>query len=103
MTAIHLGGVANLTGSSDSVDLRLSEAGLDIMRDEDEIIGRLGWADIETLEVPNPRGLRRRRGMSRAQLIVRTPSGDASFEIPAFSSDELRQRIEPLVDRFGRH
>jgi len=103
VTAVHLGGVANLTGSNQTVDLRLSDAGLDIMRDEEEIIGRLAWSDIETLEVPNPRGLRRRRGMARAQLVVRTPAGDASFEVPAFTSEELRQRIEPIVDRFGRH
>jgi hypothetical protein len=103
VTAVHLGGVANLTGSDQTVDLRLSDAGLDILRDGEEIIGRLGWGDIESLEVPNARGLRRRRAMARAQLVVRTPSGDASFEIPAFTSEELRERIEPLVDRFGRH
>jgi hypothetical protein len=101
VTAIHLGGVANLPTSAEGIDLILSEDGLDIMRNDDEILGRLVWGEIDALEVPAARGRRRRRN-SRARLVVRTRHGDASFEIPAFSSDELRRRVDPLVARFGR-
>lgn len=101
VSAIHLGGVANLEPSQQDIDLRLSGDGLDIMRGEHEILGRLAWREIETLEVPVARGRRRRR-VGHARLIVRTRHGDASFEVPAFSSEELRQRISPLVARFGR-
>jgi hypothetical protein len=102
VTAVHLGGVANLPSGYQGIDLRISSAGLDILRGEHEILGRLTWNEIDALEVPAPRGRRRRRGVARARLVVRTRQGDASFEIPAFSGDELRQRLDPLVTRFRR-
>jgi hypothetical protein len=100
VTAVHLGGVANLPASQQGIDLRVSVDGLDIIEGDDDIIGRLSWAEIDTLEVPSARGRMRRRG-TRAKLIVRTKQGDASFEVPAFSSDELRDRLQPLIDRFA--
>ncbi len=102
VAAVHLGGVANLPTDDRKIDLRLSDVGLDIMREHDEIMGRLGWDDIEALEVPAHRGRLRRRTPTRAQLVVRTAAGDASFEIPAFSSDELRERVDALFVRYGR-
>ncbi|HET9094800.1 MAG TPA: hypothetical protein VFN36_06890 [Solirubrobacteraceae bacterium] len=99
--AIHLGGVANLPTKREGLSVRLSADGLDILHGPDEIVGRLLWTEIETLEVPNLR-VRRRRA-PRARLVVRTPHGDASFEVPELSSDELRDRIEPLLGRYGRH
>ena len=101
VTAIHLGGVANLPAWQSGIDLRVSIEGLDIIRGESEIVGRLAWPDIDTIEVPLPRA-RRRRQSGRARLVVRTRNGDASFEVPAFSSDELRERLDPLVARFSR-
>lgn len=99
--ALHLGGVANLPTAEAGIDVRLSGDGLDIIRDQTEIIGRLGWSDIDALEVASPRGVRRRRA-SRARLVVRTSSGDASFEVPDFTGEELRERLNPLVDRYSR-
>jgi hypothetical protein len=101
VTAVHLGGVANLPSTDHGIDLRISGEGLDILTGEEEILGRLVWSEIDALEVPEARGRRRRRG-ARARLVVRTKQGDASFEIPAFSSAELSERIEPLVLRY-RH
>jgi hypothetical protein len=46
---------------------------------------------------------RRRQQTAQARLVVRTAHGDASFEIPGFATDELRDRIEPLISRYGRH
>jgi hypothetical protein len=103
VTAIHLGGVANLPASRDGLDLRLSASGLDILQSDEEIVGRLPWEEIDTLEVPNQRPRRRRQPKARARLVVRTRHGDASFEVPGFSPDELRDRIEPLISRYGRH
>ncbi len=100
--AIHLGGVANLPTKREGLGVRLSADGLDIMEGELDIIGRLIWDEIEALEVPNPR-TRRRRQEPHARLVVRTPHGDASFDIPGISTDELRDRVESLVRRFGRH
>ncbi len=100
--AIHLGGVANLPTKRDGLSVRLSAEGLDILHGPNEIIGRLVWDEIETLEVPNLR-VRRRHRQPRARLVVRTPHGDASFEVPDLWSDELRDWIEPLIARYGRH
>jgi hypothetical protein len=99
VTAVHLGGVANLP--REGIELRLSAHGLDIMRGDDEILGRLMWSEIDSLEVPSPR-VRRRRNRDRARLVVRTTQGDATFEVPGFSGDELNERVAPLVTRFGR-
>jgi hypothetical protein len=100
LTALHLGGVANLPNSEEPLDLRLSGDGLDILQGEDEILGRLGWSEIDALDVPAPR--RRRRRPGGTLLVVRTPKGDASFEVRELSSEELRARLEPLLARFGR-
>jgi hypothetical protein len=99
VTAVHLGGVANLP--REGIELRLSAHGLDIMRSDDEILGRLMWSEIDSIDIPSSR-VRRRRNRDRARLVVRTSQGDASFEVPGFSSDELDERITPLVTRFGR-
>jgi len=99
--AIHLGGVANLTDNRESVDLRLSAHGLDIIRGDDAILGRLSWSEIDALEVPLPRG-RRRRGRDRTRLIVRTGQGDASFEVPGLTAEELRGRLRPVIVRYRR-
>ncbi len=99
VTAVHLGGVANLP--REGIELRLSAHGLDIMRGDEEILGRLMWSEIDSLEVPSPR-VRRRRNRDRARMVVRTNQGDATFEVPGFSGDELNERVAPLVARFGR-
>ena len=100
--AIHLGGVANLPTKREGLGVRLSVDGLDILQGEREIIGRLMWDEIEALEVPNLRA-RRRRHEPRARLVVRTPHGDASFDVPGISADELRDRVEPLVGLYAQH
>jgi hypothetical protein len=103
INAIHLGGVANLPTNREGLDLRLSSEGLDIMRGEDEIIGRLIWDEIEALEVPNQRRRRRNSQPAQARLVVRTRHGDASFEVPGYSSDELRDRVDLRLESYARH
>jgi hypothetical protein len=100
--AIHQGGVANLPTKREGLSVRLSADGLDILQGEGEIIGRLIWDEIEALEVPHLRS-RRRRSEPRARLLVRTPHGDASFDVPGILPDELRDRVEPLVRLYARH
>jgi len=98
--AIHLGGVANLPTKREGLSVRLSSDGLDIMEGPRNIIGRLVWDEIEALEVPNLR-VRRRQKQARARLVVRTPHGDASFEVPDVPTEELREQVEPLMRRYG--
>jgi hypothetical protein len=98
--AIHLGGVANLPTKREGLSVRLSADGLDILHGGGDIIGRLIWGEIEALEVP-PLRVRRRHKQLRARLVVRTPHGDASFEVPEVSGEELRDRVEPLMRLYG--
>jgi len=100
--AIHLGGVANLPTKREGLSVRLSAEGLDIMQGPRSIIGRLVWDEIEALEAPNLRA-RRRQKQVRSRLVVRTPHGDASFEVPDVTPEDLRDRVEPLMRRYGRH
>jgi hypothetical protein len=99
--AYHLGGVANLPTGRDGLDLRLSESGLDILQREGEIIGRLHWEEIDALEVVAVRGRLRRQARTLSRIVVRTKHGDASFEIPGLSSEDLEARVEPLVSRYA--
>jgi hypothetical protein len=95
LPAVHLGGIGNLSKGEASLELRFSDAGLDIVRTENSsTLGRLGWQEIEALETPRARGRRRRR--RRAQLLIRTSRGEAHFEIPGVSEAELLAYIEPL-------
>ena len=99
--AYHLGGVANLPTGRDGLDLRLSESGLDILQPEGEIIGRLHWNEIDALEVIAVRGRLRRQARAQSRIVVRTKHGDASFEIPGLSSEDLEARVEPLISRYA--
>jgi len=99
--AYHLGGVANLPTGRDGLDLRLSESGLDILQPQGEIIGRLHWNEIDALEVIAVRGRLRRQARTQSRIVVRTKHGDASFEIPGLSSEDLEARVEPLISRYA--
>jgi hypothetical protein len=99
--AVHEGGVANLPKRHEGLGVCLSSAGVDILEGEHEILGRLLWDEIETLQVVSLRP-KRRNPEPRARLIIRTPQGDASFGVPGITGDELRDRIEPLLARYGQ-
>ncbi|MGC9220153.1 MAG: hypothetical protein ACP5H2_02220 [Solirubrobacteraceae bacterium] len=94
--AIHLGGVASLPIGGEGFDLRAWQPGLDIMGLDDHVIGRLPWSEIDTLEVPTPKR-HRRAGNAKARLVVRTPQGDASFEIPGMTPQELSVHVQRLL------
>ncbi len=101
ITAHHLGGVANLPTGRNGLDMRLSDQGLDILKPEGEIIGRLHWEEIDSLEVVSVRSRLRRQAKPQSRIVVRTKHGDATFEIPGVSSEELKARVEPLRDRYA--
>jgi hypothetical protein len=98
LAAVHLGGIANLEPAEQGIALLLSEDGLDIARGPDELLGRLRWSEIRSLDVSPPRGLRRRR-RAGAHLVIRTRHGDATFDIPGASSDELQRQLDPLLQK----
>jgi hypothetical protein len=99
LSAVHLNGIETLYQGDDDLELRLSEAGLDVLkRSNGAAIGRLEWNEIETVALPAPRrGLRSRR-RSR-ELHVSTGRGQAQFELPGLTEDELREHLEPTLAR----
>lgn len=102
LPAIHLGGIANLAPAEANLALRFSDHGFQIFRGKDDAaLGRIALEEISTLETPALRGRRRRR-QGNAQLVIRTKQGDASFEIPGVSTDELRARLAPMQERLGK-
>jgi hypothetical protein len=101
VSAIHLSGIESLYQGEDDLELRLSEAGLDVLkRSNGAAIGRLEWSEIETVVLPAPkRGLRNRR-RSR-ELHVSTDRGQAQFELPGLTDQELHEYLEPALARLS--
>jgi hypothetical protein len=99
LAAVHLGGIANLAPAESDLELHFSDDGLDIVRGTGHIFGRLRWEEITALDVPEQRGLLKRRRQQSAHLVIRSKPGDASFEIPALTAAELREQLEPLRSR----
>lgn len=98
--ATHIGGIATLQAGEEGLELRFGRPGLDIARKPGRVLGRLRWREINALEVAPAKGLRRRRRADRAHLVIRTEHGDATFEIPSVTEEELRENIAPLVERY---
>jgi hypothetical protein len=96
LSATHVGGIAQLEPGEAGIELEFSSHGLDIMRGGDANLGRLTWAEMHALQVPEPRGWRRRRRQQDAALVVQTEYGEASFEVPGMSVEELRDQLEPM-------
>jgi hypothetical protein len=99
---VHLGGVANLPTGGEPLDVRISEAGLDILEANEEILGRLQWSDIGRLEAGAPKGRLLGKSKGGSRLVVRTKHGDASFEIPDMDPEDLRAEVAELSARYGR-
>ena len=99
IAAVHLSGIANLAPSESDLELRLSGEGFDIVHAGGVVFGRLAWEDIRSLDVADTRTRRLRRRQGGAQLVVRSDRGDANFEIPGLTPEELRVQLAPLLSR----
>jgi hypothetical protein len=101
IAAIHTTGIESLQAGDEDIELRLSEAGLDVIKRSSGIaIGRLDWGEITALEVQEPgkRGRRRRKSKNRS-LQVDTGGGQAAFELVGLSDEETAEHLEPLLAR----
>jgi hypothetical protein len=98
VTGIHLGGIAGLSSPEPGVELWFSDDGLDIIRATKEPFGRLSWAELRALEVPDVRSRFARRRRPEAFLVVRGQEGDASFEIPGVTPQALREQLAPVLE-----
>ncbi len=98
LSAVHIGGIENLSTGDRDVELRFSSAGLDVLkRSSGAAIGHLEWSAMESVELPQRRGLRARR---RAQeLHVVTGRGRASFELPGLTEEQIKEHLEPMLAR----
>jgi hypothetical protein len=100
LSATHVGGIANLPSGASDLELRFSDAGLDIAR-EGKPLGRLTWREITSVDTPSMTGRRRRRQRVDGTIVVRSASGSASFEVSGMSAEELREQLAPVIkDRF---
>jgi hypothetical protein len=100
--AVHLIGIETLRPGDRDIEVRLSDAGLDVLkRSSGAAIGRLEWSEIDAIELPSPRRVLRGRRRPR-ELHVSTERGQAQFELPGLTEDELHQRVEPMLARLRR-
>jgi hypothetical protein len=98
VAAIHLGGVANLAASEEDLELRFSDNGLEIVRQADDAaLARMRWPEISAVDVPVLRRRLLRRGPAGARLIIHSAWGEANFEIPGLTPDELHDELAPIV------
>ena len=98
--AVHISGIAALPAGERDIELRFSDAGLDVlMRSTGAPVGRLDSSDISGAELRPPRrGLR--AGRRRAhELHVQTAAGRASFELPGLTEEQLKEHLEPILAR----
>ncbi len=97
LKAVHLGGIANLRNGAGDIELRFSEAGIDLTRG-DQRLGRLAWREITAVETPSPAGRRRRRQRSDGTIVIRSANGSATFEISGVTPEELHDHLAPLLE-----
>jgi hypothetical protein len=96
LAAVHLGGIESLANGESDLELRFSDAGLDVLKGSSGVgIGRLAWSEIRSVSFsPGRRGL---RGGRRQELHVETVRGRVSFHLPGMSDRRLREQLEPLL------
>jgi hypothetical protein len=99
ISAVHLSGIESLRNGESDLELRFSDAGLDLLKaSSGAAIGRLLWSDIHSVEVATSRrGLRPGRRVQ--ELHVRAQSGRAAFQLPGMTSEQVNEHLEPVLAR----
>ena len=97
ISAVHTGGIETLKPGDKDIELRLSDAGLDVIKRSSGVaIGRLDWSEVTSVDLESAkRGLRGKR----RSLEVRTARGQAAFDLPGLSDAEADEHLEPMLDR----
>lgn len=100
LAAVHRSGIESLRNGESDLELRFSEAGLDLLKaSTGGAIGRLPWSEIQAVEVGHSRrGLRRGRGQ---ELRVRAQRGLARFELPGLTAAQMTEHLAPVLARWG--
>jgi hypothetical protein len=99
ISAVHVSGIESLRNGESDLELRFSDAGLDLLKaSSGAAIGRLLWSDIHSVDVGNSRrGLRPGRRVQ--ELHVRAQSGRATFQLPGMTSEQVNEHLEPVIAR----
>jgi hypothetical protein len=99
LAAVHVSGIESLRDGETDLELRFSDAGLDLLKaSSGATIGRLLWSEIRDVEVASSRrGLR--PGRRVPELHVRAQSGRATFQLPGMTSEQVNVHLEPVLTR----
>ena len=99
LSAIHVSGIESLRNGESDLELRFSDAGLDLLKaSSGGAIGRLLWSEIHDVEVARPRrGLR--PGRRAQELHVSAQSGRAVFQLPGMTEQQVSEHLEPVLAR----
>ncbi len=99
IAAIHTSGIETLKPGEKDIELRLSDAGLDVIKRSSGVaIGRLDWSEVTEVGLEQAkRGLRGRRRSPTLQ--VRTARGQARFDLPGLGEQEAAAHLEPMLAR----
>jgi hypothetical protein len=99
LSAVHVSGIEALRNGESDLELRFSDAGLDLLKaSSGGAIGRLLWSEIHGVEMASARrGLRPGRRVQ--ELRVRAQSGQAIFQLPGMTSEQVNQHLEPVLAR----
>lgn len=99
LSAVHVSGIESLRNGESDLELRFSEAGLDLLKaSSGAAIGRLLWSEIRSVDVVSSRrGLRPGRRVQ--ELHVQAHSGRATFQLPGMTSEQVNQHLQPVLTR----
>ena len=99
LSAVHVSGIESLRNGESDLELRFSDAGLDLIKaSSGAAIGRLLWSDIHDVEVERARrGMR--PGRRPQELRVRAQSGQAVFQLPGMTEQQVSEHLEPVLAR----
>jgi len=99
LPAVHMSGIESLRNGESDLELRFSDAGLDLLKaSSGAAIGRLLWSEIHSVDVASSRRVLR-PGRRMQELHVRAQSGRATFQLPGMTSDQVNEHLEPVLAR----
>jgi hypothetical protein len=101
LPAVHVSGIESLRNGESDLELRFSDAGLDLLKaSSGAAIGRLLWSEIHGAHVAGSRrGLRPGRRVQ--ELHVRAQSGQAVFQLPGMTAEQVKEHLEPVLARLS--
>jgi hypothetical protein len=99
LPAVHMTGIESLRNGESDLELRFSEAGLDLLKaSSGAAIGRLLWSEIHSIDVAGSRRVLR-PGRRMQELHVRAQSGRATFQLPGMTSEQVNRHLASVLDR----